>query len=83
MDNNETLKFKIQDRSQIVKDSMMSVKIALEEKGYNPVNQIVGYIMSGDPTYITSHKDARNIIRQIERDELLEKMVENYIGLAD
>ena len=49
---------------------------------YNPVNQIVGYILSGDPTYITSHKDARNKIRTIERDELLEKMVKNYIGLG-
>ena len=56
---------------------------ALEEKGYNPINQIVGYILSGDPTYITSHNNARNLIRQIERDELLEKMVKNYIGLDD
>ena len=54
---------------------------ALVEKGYNPINQIVGYILSGDPTYITSHKEARNKIRQIERDELLEKMVRYYIGL--
>ena len=56
---------------------------ALEEKGYNPVNQIVGYILSGDPTYITSHNDARNIIRKVERDELLEKMVKSYIGLEE
>ena len=56
---------------------------ALTEKGYNPINQIVGYILSGDPTYITSHKDARNLIRMIERDELLEKMVKNYIGLDE
>jgi len=54
---------------------------ALVEKGYNPINQIVGYILSGDPTYITSHNDARNLIRKVERDELLEKMVKNYIGL--
>ena len=53
------------------------------EKGYNPINQIVGYILSGDPTYITSHKDARNKIRAIERDELLEKMVKDYIGLDE
>ena len=51
------------------------------EKGYNPINQIVGYILSGDPTYITSHNDARNKIRSIERDELLEKLVQEYIGL--
>ena len=56
---------------------------ALDEKGYNPVNQIVGYILSGDPTYITSHNDARNIIRKVERDELLEKMVKSYIGLEE
>mgnify|MGYP000000508961 FL=1 len=56
---------------------------ALTEKGYNPINQIVGYILSGDPTYITSHNGARNLIRQIERDELLEKMVKNYIGLEE
>ena len=54
---------------------------ALAEKGYNPVNQIVGYILSGDPTYITSHNNARNKIRTIERDELLEKMVRNFIDL--
>ena len=54
---------------------------ALTEKWYNPINQIVGYILSGDPTYITSYNDARNKIRTIERDELLEKMVKSYIGL--
>ena len=64
-----------------IREIIFSVYEALKEKGYNPVNQIVGYILSGDPTYITSHKDARNKIRQIERDELLEKMVRNYIGL--
>ena len=53
------------------------------EKGYNPINQIVGYILSGDPTYITSHKNARNKIRQIERDELLGSMVRDYIGLEE
>ena len=55
------------------------VYIALTEKGYNPVNQIVGYIMSGDPTYITSHKNARSIIMKVERDELLEELMEVYI----
>ena len=59
--------------SQIIKD----VALILEERGYNPVNQIVGYILSGDPTYITSHKEARNIIRMIERDEL-SNVPENY-----
>ena len=55
------------------------VYIALTEKGYNPVNQIVEYIMSGDPTYITSHKNARSIIMKVERDELLEELMEVYI----
>jgi uncharacterized protein (UPF0297 family) len=55
------------------------VYIALTEKGYNPVNQIVGYIMSGDPTYITSHKNARSLIMKVERDELLEEMMAVYI----
>ena len=53
------------------------------EKGYNPINQLVGYILSGDPTYITSYKDARSKIRTIERDELLEKMVQKYIGIDE
>lgn len=53
---------------------------ALQEKGYNPVNQIVGYIMSGDPTYITSHMNARSVIRKVERDELIEETVKYYIN---
>lgn len=56
------------------------VKNAMLEKGYNPVNQIVGYILSGDPTYITSHKGARNIISKIERNELLEEIVKSYLN---
>lgn len=52
---------------------------AMEEKGYNPVNQIVGYIMSGDPTYITSHKNARSMIMKVERDELVEELLREYI----
>ena len=63
------------------KEVVKAVYQALDEKGYNPINQIVGYILSGDPTYITSYKNARNLIRKVERDELLEKMVKNYIGL--
>lgn len=56
---------------------------ALTDKGYNPVNQIVGYIMSGDPTYITSHKNARSLIMKVERDELVEEMLKNYIEKKD
>jgi uncharacterized protein (UPF0297 family) len=51
----------------------------LKEKGYNPISQIVGYILSGDPTYITNHKNARSVIRKIERDELLEELVKSYL----
>ena len=63
------------DVASILKD----VYEALTEKGYNPVNQIVGYIMSGDPTYITSHRNARSLIMKVERDEILEVLFENYI----
>lgn len=63
------------DVASILKD----VYEALKEKGYNPINQIVGYIMSGDPTYITSHKNARSLIMKVERDEILEVLLENYI----
>ena len=62
-----------------VEDVLTSVYAALTEKGYNPVNQIVGYIMSGDPTYITSHKNARAMIMKVERDELVEEMLRAYI----
>jgi uncharacterized protein (UPF0297 family) len=67
------------DNSVSVKDVFASVYVALTEKGYNPVNQIVGYIMSGDPTYITSHKGARSMIMKAERDELVEEMLKFYI----
>lgn len=58
---------------------LMEVSNALREKGYNPVNQIVGYILSGDPTYITSYQNARVLIRKLERDELLEELVKDYL----
>lgn len=80
----ETMSFKVEREKNIrAREMLIEVYEALGEKGYNPINQIVGYILSGDPTYITSHNNARNLIRQIERDELLEKMVKNYIGLED
>ena len=80
----ETVSFYVEkEKNQKTKEILKNVYDALKEKGYNPINQIVGYILSGDPTYITSHNDARNKIRTIERDELLEKMVKNYIGLED
>ncbi len=80
----ETMSFKAErDKNIKAREILKEVHQALVEKGYNPINQIVGYILSGDPTYITSHNNARNLIRQIERDELLEKMVKSYIGLDD
>lgn len=84
MISDKTMNFKIERDKEIkAKEVLKEVYEALEEKGYNPINQIVGYILSGDPTYITSYKNARNLIRMIERDELLEKMVKNYIGLDE
>lgn len=84
MISDKTMNFKIERDKEIkAKEILKEVYEALEEKGYNPINQIVGYILSGDPTYITSHKNARNLIRMVERDELLEKMVKNYIGLDE
>lgn len=84
MDFDKTMNFKVENDNNIkYKEVLKEVYKALEEKGYNPVNQIVGYILSGDPTYITSYNDARNIIRKVERDELLEKMVKSYIGLEE
>ena len=72
--------FKVDSAPQMgVEDILKTVYKARTEKGYNPVNQIVGYIMSGDPTYITSHKGARSLIMKVERDELVEALLKNYI----
>ena len=84
MDFDKTMSFNFEkERNTKTKEILKEVYEALVEKGYNPINQIVGYILSGDPTYITSYKDARSKIRAIERDELLEKMVRYYIGLEE
>ncbi len=69
----------IQENKMDVSQVLEQVYVALSEKGYNPVNQIVGYIMSGDPTYITSHKNARSLIMKVERDEILEELMSVYI----
>lgn len=69
----------VQDNRMDVSQILEQVYVALTEKGYNPVNQIVGYIMSGDPTYITSHKNARSLIMKAERDEILEELLTVYI----
>ena len=80
MVNNETMMFKVdKEKMSEAKDLLLNVYEALKEKGYNPINQIVGYILSGDPTYITNHKNARSIIRRLERDELLEEVLRFYL----
>ena len=80
MIDNNTQFFKTQpDKAISVKDVLKIVYDALSEKGYNPVNQMVGYIMSGDPTYITSHKSARSLIMKVERDELVEEVIKYFI----
>ncbi|NLW88336.1 MAG: IreB family regulatory phosphoprotein [Clostridiaceae bacterium] len=79
MVDSETARFSFSmDKTEDVRELMSFVLSALEEKGYNPINQLVGYFMSGDPTYITNYKGARGIIRRIERDELLEVIVRQY-----
>ena len=84
MEFDKTMNFKVEKEENVkCQEILKEVYGALLEKGYNPINQIVGYILSGDPTYITSHNDARNKIRTIERAELLEKMVKKYIGLEE
>ncbi len=78
---NNTQYFKVQKQPElVVKDIIDIVYLALTEKGYNPVNQIVGYIMSGDPTYITNHRSARSLIMKVERDEILEELMNDYIS---
>ena len=77
--NNTQFFHVVKEQEYDVPSILQDVYEALTEKGYNPVNQIVGYIMSGDPTYITSHKNARSLIMKVERDEILEVLFENYI----
>lgn len=77
---NNTQFFTVQKEPELqVSDVLEIVYKALKEKGYKPVNQIVGYIMSGDPTYITSHNNARSLIMKVERDELVEEVLKTYI----
>ena len=77
----KTMTFKIGDeKDDVMKDTLTQVFDALKEKGYNPINQIVGYILSEDPTYITTHKNARSLIRRVDRDELLQAMVKHYLS---
>lgn len=76
----ETIMFKLDDlNKKTVRETLEIVYQALSEKGYDPINQIVGYLLSGDPAYIPRHKDARNLIRRHERDEILEKVIKYYL----
>lgn len=80
----KTIKFKLQgERDSQLKSMLAQVYGALEEKGYNPVSQIVGYILSEDPAYITTHNNARNIIMKIDRYELLQSLIKDYLRVVD
>lgn len=77
----KTMPFSLKDeRENEMKEIFTTVYGALKEKGYNPINQLVGYILSEDPTYITTYNNARSLIRHIDRDELLQAMVKTYLG---
>ena len=77
----ETMMFKVQaEEMNQARDILLSVYSALEQKGYNPINQLVGYLLSGDPAYITSYNNARSLVRRLERDELLEELLKNYLN---
>jgi len=81
-DLQETMMFRIEkEHDKTPKEILLNVYEALREKGYDPVNQIVGYLISGDPTYITSHRGARQLISQLERDEILEELISYYLQM--
>ncbi|WP_026693824.1 IreB family regulatory phosphoprotein [Peribacillus kribbensis] len=77
----KTMKFNFSDEpfERDVREVLFQVHNALQDKGYNPINQIVGYLLSGDPAYIPRHNDARSIIRKLERDEIIEELVKSYL----
>ena len=80
LDPNKTIQFSLKDeREKATRQTLVAVYDALVEKGYNPINQIVGYILSEDPTYITTHNNARSLIRRLDRDELLQDLVKEYL----
>lgn len=81
MADNRTITFSLKDDKEFqIHSTLVAVYDALKEKGYNPINQIVGYILSEDPTYITTHNNARSLIRKIDRDELLQMLVKSYLA---
>ncbi|MBP3697299.1 MAG: IreB family regulatory phosphoprotein [Clostridia bacterium] len=78
----KTIRFSIKDENEVeMKKNLLAVYEALNEKGYNSISQIVGYILSEDPTYITTHNNARSLVRRLDRDELLQAMVKCYLGI--
>jgi uncharacterized protein (UPF0297 family) len=80
----QTMTFKIRDETRSpAREVLGTVYEALNEKGYNPISQLVGYLLSGDPAYITNHRNARNLIRGFERDELLETLIKSYLGKGE
>lgn len=79
--HDKTMTFSVKDERDLeMREILSTVYQALNEKGYNPINQLVGYILSEDPTYITTYNNARSLIRRIDRDELLQALVRNYLG---
>ncbi len=84
LDPNKTIQFSLKgEREETTRQILVTVYDALVEKGYNPINQIVGYLLSEDPTYITTHNNARSLIRRLDRDELLQEIVKDYLRLND
>ena len=80
--NQKTQRFTIPgEKDMSMKEVLSTVYEALKEKGYDPINQLVGYIISEDPTYITNHKNARGLIRKLDRDELMEELIRKYLGI--
>ncbi|MBQ7541825.1 MAG: IreB family regulatory phosphoprotein [Clostridia bacterium] len=78
----KTIKFSLRDEPEVeMRRTLVTIYEALQEKGYNPISQLVGYILSEDPTYITTHNNARSLVRRIDRDELLQILVKEYLGV--
>ena len=81
-ENDKTITFSLKDEKELeIKRVLMTVYSALEEKGYSSIGQMVGYLLSEDPTYITNHKNARSLIRKVERDDILSILLRSYLGL--
>ena len=82
MISDETVSFKVEkDKNIKAREILKEVYHALEEKGYNPINQLVGYLISGDPSYITSYNGARALLRKLERDEIIEEVIKSYLEI--